>query len=72
MWPLPGVVPCFVLRFLYTCVHFVVTAREGSAALHVVSMFVLLPILSENTCRFGQHLKSIFMIKDGQQEGLND
>ena len=33
-------------RFLYTC--FVVPAREGSAALHVVWMFLLLPILSEN------------------------
>ena len=37
---------CFVSRFLYTC--FVVPAREGSAALHVVWMFLLLPILSEN------------------------
>ena len=37
---------CFVSCFLYTC--FVVPAREGSAALHVVWMFLLLPILSEN------------------------
>ena len=28
------VLPCFVLRYLYTC--FVVPPREGSAALHVV------------------------------------
>ena len=37
---------CFVVRFLYTC--FVLPAREGNAALHVVWMFLLLPILSEN------------------------
>ena len=35
-WPLPGVVPCFVFRFLYICL--VVPAREGYVTFHVVYM----------------------------------
>ena len=38
--------PCFVLRLLYTCL--VVPAREACAAIHVVCMFLVLPISSEN------------------------
>ena len=44
-WSLPSVVPCFVWRFLYA--RFVVSAREGCAAPHVVCMLWLLQNLSE-------------------------
>ena len=44
----PFLVMCLVLSlcFLYTC--FVLPAREGSAALYVVRMLLLLAIVSEN------------------------
>ena len=35
-WPHPGVVPCFVSRFLY--IYLVVPAKEGCATFHVVYM----------------------------------
>ena len=38
-WPLPGVVPCFVFRFLYICL--VVPAREGCVAFHVIYMLYI-------------------------------
>ena len=41
-WPLPDVVPCYVLCILYTC--FVIPALEGCATFHMLWMLLLLPI----------------------------
>ena len=41
---LPGVVPCFVLRFMDTCL--VAPAREGCSPLHVICMLYVVVIVT--------------------------